>query len=499
MNNKEHCGICAFVFERNNYYTGKLMTVRDYCAEQSYFNEKRWLINRMINGWGVVCGLDIQRIPVDENDLSKGYDNEKVRITPGLAIDCCGREILVCEERDIDLIPEAPECQPGNTSEEKLVICLEYEECRTEQQNIPLPTCNHNGTIEYNRIRDSYRIRVRYESDVDIRPPYGTICPLENKEVALGSWEDIKDISSFKIFMVQHFHEDWVKNADIFTVDDNEISLSNGNKSISLQLHDENTGVTLITPDKSYTFLVREEEGIRIIYRNETVHGYLCSKLKEECVKCPTCSCLVLAAITREDDIISEFDPCSKRSLVYSNPLLYDLINCYHGDIPLITDISWKNIHGTDIEWETFKEIVENESKGLTVTFSKPMNNETINKHTFLVSVITVDRSTRYRLKKYIPPEDIIGNDDSTEFTFVFEGDWIKDEVEDANRSAITEGAEFEITLRGCSIFCNEGKALDGSFWGTVDNDIFSGNLPTGKGNQGNDFMSWFHVTPHDV
>ena len=505
MNNKEHCGICAFVFERNDYYSGKLMTVRDYCAEQNYFNEKRWLINRMINGWGVVCGLDVQRIPLDENDLSKGYDNKKVRITPGLAIDCCGREILVCEEQDVDLVPEAPECQPDNTSEEKLVICLEYDECGTEQLNIPLPGCNQkNGTSEYNRIRDSFSIHVRYESDVDIQQkPYGTICPIENKEVALGSWDDIQTIISFKIFVMENFHEDWVKNADIFTVNENKISLSDGEKSISLKLNEEETRVTLTTsPDESDEFLVRKEEDKRIIYQNETVHGYLCKKLKERCAKCPGCTCLVLAAITRVEDIILDFDPCSKRRLVYSNPLLYDLINCYHGDIPRITDISWKNIHGTEIEWDTLKEIVgkSDDSKGLTVTFSKPMNIETINKHTFLVSIITVDRSTLYRLKRYIQPEEININDEDnpTEFTFVFEKLWIEDEVEEASRSAISLGAEFEITLKGSSIFCKEGKALDGSFWGTVNSDIFSGNLPTGTGNQGNNFMSWFYVKPYD-
>ncbi|RIK74672.1 hypothetical protein DCC62_14805, partial [candidate division KSB1 bacterium] len=58
---KDHgSGVCAIpFFERNNYFYSKLMTVRDFFAEQRYFNEKRWLMNRMISGWGVVCGLDV--------------------------------------------------------------------------------------------------------------------------------------------------------------------------------------------------------------------------------------------------------------------------------------------------------------------------------------------------------------------------------------------------------------------------------------------------------
>ena len=83
-------GACEFPnFERNNYYHGKFMTVRDFFAEQCYFNQKRWLINRMVNGWGVVCGLDVKKHPSDEMC---------VMVTPGLAIDCLGREILVCDE-----------------------------------------------------------------------------------------------------------------------------------------------------------------------------------------------------------------------------------------------------------------------------------------------------------------------------------------------------------------------------------------------------------------
>ena len=34
--------------DRNRYFYGKLMTVRDFLREQEYFNSKRWLINRLL-------------------------------------------------------------------------------------------------------------------------------------------------------------------------------------------------------------------------------------------------------------------------------------------------------------------------------------------------------------------------------------------------------------------------------------------------------------------
>ena len=48
-----------FPLERNNYFYGKLLTVRDFEMEQHYFNIKRRLINRILHGAGVVCGLGV--------------------------------------------------------------------------------------------------------------------------------------------------------------------------------------------------------------------------------------------------------------------------------------------------------------------------------------------------------------------------------------------------------------------------------------------------------
>ena len=62
------CGVCATAqFERNNYFYGKQFTVRDLQQEQSYFNDKRYLINRMVLGWGVcVVSTSTGILPSDE-------------------------------------------------------------------------------------------------------------------------------------------------------------------------------------------------------------------------------------------------------------------------------------------------------------------------------------------------------------------------------------------------------------------------------------------------
>jgi len=411
---KRRCEICNIpCFERNNYFYGKRMTARDFQEEQCYFNEKRWLINRTIHGWGVVCGLDVV-VPTN--------DKTKVEVTEGLAIDCCGREILVCgdeEDRYVSLIPEDHECDLQQNEDERIAICLEYDECKREVVNLPSIACDETEKHEFNRIRDSWKITpIRIPKELEYEP----FCQRTNEE------------------------------------------------------------------------------------KEQSLHRYLCEKTKG-CQQCPECPCIILAIVTVVNGEVEEIDTCNYRKLVYSNQLLFDQINCYHGDLPRVRGIEWSiadqgdpniqtakepvsstAIHKQDIEWDVF--VLKN---GLKVTFNKIMDHGSINEHTFLIAIITIEHSTRYRLLKYIPSETIElidNNNETTSAIFKFEETWMEDELRDEKRSAITqssEGADFEIILRGSSIFSDEGKALDGSF---------SGEFPSGNGTQGTDFVSWFHVIP---
>ncbi len=439
---KRYRGIHEHPFERNNYFYGKLMTVRDFFDEQCYYNEKRWLINRMVNGWGVVCGLDVKRRPLDPKDPGRGYDDKNVLVTPGLAIDCFGREILVHEEQLVPLIPEKDPCinEEQAKNPDKLLICIEYRECKTEPIMFPSITCDHEDKTQFNRIMDSFKIHVRIDKG---ESPSGKCCPLHEAKF--------------------------------------------------------NTG------DISHPFIPL------------TLHTYLCKKMKKGCPECPERPCLVLAEITQlhhthiydENKQIQQtsqdmyFDRikgikinrCSKRRLVYSNPLLYDLIQCYHGDLPHIIDISWSHLHSKDdIGWGDFTRVVD---AGLRVTFDKVMETETINRHTFLFAAITEEEGTGYRRMKYIPSSEKgfiyttkeIKDKLVSLVTFKVEDGWKEDEMGGAH-SEIAKGADFEIILRGSSILSKDRKALDGDFVG--------GKFPTGSGTQGGDFVSWFSVAPRE-
>ena len=57
-------------FQRNKYFYGKLMTVRDFELEQEYFNGKRYLLNRLIHGKGLLYGFsDLELSPGGSDEV----------------------------------------------------------------------------------------------------------------------------------------------------------------------------------------------------------------------------------------------------------------------------------------------------------------------------------------------------------------------------------------------------------------------------------------------
>ena len=80
--------------ERLNYYNGQRLQAADLRLEQDYhIRVRRWL-NRSLYSAGIAEGLAVYAIK----------DQPRVRVTPGLAIDHLGREIILLEEAVIDVV-----------------------------------------------------------------------------------------------------------------------------------------------------------------------------------------------------------------------------------------------------------------------------------------------------------------------------------------------------------------------------------------------------------
>jgi hypothetical protein len=136
-------------FERNNYFFGKLLTVRDFGLEQEYHRDKVRLHTRFLHDWGVVCGLRVR---------SAGNPEFPWRwvLEPGLAIDACGREIIVSQPCEFDLQELLKQAGLLRLDpKQPLYLALAYHECEAEavpvyarEQCAPQADCAPNRIIE---------------------------------------------------------------------------------------------------------------------------------------------------------------------------------------------------------------------------------------------------------------------------------------------------------------------------------------------------------------
>jgi hypothetical protein len=174
---KSDCKACgAPVLERNRYYTGKFMTARDFQCEQEYTRSRQQLHNRLLHGWGVACGLEVQ--PHRRPDCR----SKSVIVQAGVAFDCCGREVILEKELAFEVPRTKPaesrpaEAQPQQeyqTKEpavrrEEWLLCLFYAETPIEFTPALYTEsgCETEGE-QANRVRDGASLRLLRLADVD--------------------------------------------------------------------------------------------------------------------------------------------------------------------------------------------------------------------------------------------------------------------------------------------------------------------------------------------
>ncbi len=167
------CGYIAT--ERNRYFTGKYMTARDFLGEQEYFLSRDRLHNRLLHGWGIVCGLDVR--PHRDPDCADRW----VIVTSGIAIDCCGREIVLEKQTAFKVWEPPKQEQKGGPSPTvqaapessapdlgPFLLCVRYAE--EEIEVVPAlyadGQCDPNRR-EANRVREVARLEVHHLHEVD--------------------------------------------------------------------------------------------------------------------------------------------------------------------------------------------------------------------------------------------------------------------------------------------------------------------------------------------
>jgi hypothetical protein len=168
-------------FSRPRYFYGQLLDVHHFESEQAYFKRKQWLRNRLVDGFGVVCGLDVQ----------VGHDDHSIIVMPGLALDRQGREIVVPTRSKPLPVPSRPAADPapsgsggnykssgnntgGSRSGDEhcdddwvhLVIC--YEECKTDPEPVMGGGCDTTTRCSPGAIREGYSLSLQPGKAPDI-------------------------------------------------------------------------------------------------------------------------------------------------------------------------------------------------------------------------------------------------------------------------------------------------------------------------------------------
>ncbi len=119
-------------FLRPNFFLGKLLSVEDLQREQAYHRDKGRLRNRLTFGTGVITGLRVS------------VEHDEVVVSPGLAYDCQGNELVV-----------AVECRlPVPAAAGRHFVTLRYAEVGSG--SVPLP----DGTVEAANVEETVAVEV---------------------------------------------------------------------------------------------------------------------------------------------------------------------------------------------------------------------------------------------------------------------------------------------------------------------------------------------------
>jgi hypothetical protein len=146
-------GVHTFV--RNRYFYGKLLDVFHFELEQNYLNGKRWMLNRMVIGYGVLCGLDVQPAP----------QGRGVIVTPGGAIDRCGREIIVPRNSEPQAIPvKAAQTDgkpaPNECCDDYVHVSICFKQCESDPAPVSVDDCGTATECSASSIQERYSLEV---------------------------------------------------------------------------------------------------------------------------------------------------------------------------------------------------------------------------------------------------------------------------------------------------------------------------------------------------
>jgi hypothetical protein len=162
------------VAELPRFYARQLITADDLTLEQQYFRNKLRAHNRLLHGWGVVCGATVCRIP----DQNGGYEPWKVVVRPGYILGPFGDEILIDRPRVFDIRTAGVIGRPDDPGTDMvdpwcsqvyrtdpltgdLYVAVKYKESQSRPVRVQPAGCGcDDNSCEYSRLQDGYEISI---------------------------------------------------------------------------------------------------------------------------------------------------------------------------------------------------------------------------------------------------------------------------------------------------------------------------------------------------
>lgn len=154
--------------EHVNFFYGLLLDEERLKKEELYLNQKRWMLNRLVLGTGVVCGLNVTIDP---------HDSSMVIVQPGIALDPLGHEIVVPDATTINpfQLTDDTGSASGTAEAGVIEICLAYAETLADPVPVLVADCDHPGKCACSTVREGFHLLVR---QADLNPPLAQSCSL---------------------------------------------------------------------------------------------------------------------------------------------------------------------------------------------------------------------------------------------------------------------------------------------------------------------------------
>jgi hypothetical protein len=218
------------------FFHGQLLTDADLNQLLSW-TEGKFRLQRTANGWGVVCGLHLS--------IDPAYPT-RVLIHPGQGIDCCGRDLVVCEPISFDVSDACPkeECiEPtynrwGSTKDEE-------GRRETEEYPHPYPEPPHPSqpnTFQDSRVLDLFLHYATEGDDALVRlGGRGNECEYSRmKETVKPKWEEARDWRAEENRRLQSFEKEYLTKREehLRYIDEVQNKAANGESIRAMLLRD---------------------------------------------------------------------------------------------------------------------------------------------------------------------------------------------------------------------------------------------------------------------